>query len=278
VKKDIAVTFQPSAAQLSQTPTNKDGKSLISVTNLNKQFDLKSGPVEVLRDVNFNVPEEGFAIIFGPSGSGKSTLLNVLSGLELPTTGQVEIAGRDVYSLNADQRAHFRAQFIGIVHQENYWVNSLNVLENVAMPLYLTGSPKESALVVAMDSLKKVGMEHYSGYLPTVLSGGQQQRVSMARALVASPKLILADEPTGDLDSKNGQMIMDLLLYFQRELKRTIVLVTHNLEYLPLSGTQLYILDGKITEAQRGHKIPAGIMDSLKTQIAELTKMEGEEA
>ncbi len=269
-------TFQPSHTEPNQASSNGNGQDLINVTHLSKQFDLKSGSVEVLHDISFNVPEEGFAIIFGPSGSGKSTLLNILSGLELPTKGRVEVAGQNLYDLNADQRAHFRSQTIGIVHQENYWVNSLNVLENVAMPLYLTGSPKESALIVALDSLKKVGMEQYKHYLPTVLSGGQQQRVSMARALVASPKLIIADEPTGDLDSKNGQMIIDLLLYFQRELKRTIVLVTHNLEYLALSSTQLYILDGKITAVHRGHKMPPAVIESLKTQIAELTKMGGE--
>jgi len=252
----------------------KDSNYLINVQGLNKQFDLKSGPVEVLHDINFHVIKNGFAIIFGPSGSGKSTLLNVLSGLEPPSKGTVEIAGQDLYALSADQRAHFRAQIMGIVHQENYWIKSLSVLENVAMPLYLTGSPKEAALTVARDSLQKVGMADFANHLPTVLSGGQQQRVSMARALVASPKLILADEPTGSLDSKNGQMIMDLLLYFQRELDRTVVLVTHNIEYLPLSDTQLYIFDGRLTEAHRGQKMPTEIMNSLKSQIAELTKME----
>jgi ABC-type lipoprotein export system ATPase subunit len=265
---------QPSLVEPTPAVARKDSKALIRVAGLNKQFDLRSGPVKVLHDINFEVPEEGFAIIFGPSGSGKSTLLNVLSGLEAPSSGTVEIAEQDLYALSADQRAHFRAQIMGIVHQENYWIKSLNVLENVAMPLYLTGSKKEPALTVARESLEKVGMSEYSSYYPTLLSGGQQQRVSMARALVASPKLILADEPTGNLDTKNGQLIIDLLLYFQKELGRTIVLVTHNIEYLPLSDTQLFIRDGRITKSHRGQKIPDEIMDSLKTQIAALTDME----
>jgi len=133
-----------------------------------------------------------------------------------------------------------------------------------------TGCPRESTLVVAADSLRKVGMDEYRDYSPTVLSGGQQQRVSMARALAATPKIIFADEPTGDLDTKNGQMIMDLLLYFQRELKRTIVLVTHNLEYLPLSDIQLHILDGKITTAHRGQTKITTNENVTETPITEL--------
>jgi putative ABC transport system ATP-binding protein len=257
-------------------PGNKSTKNLIEIKGLYKQFDLKSGPVEVLKDINFDVKVNGFAIIFGPSGSGKSTLLNVLSGLEAPTKGSVEIGGQNLYELNSDQRSHFRAQTMGIVHQVNYWVNSLSVLENVAMPLYLTGSDKVDALKRAKESLEQVGMSEYANYQPVVLSGGQQQRVSMARALVASPQLILADEPTGNLDSKNGKAIMDLLLRVQSDLNRTIVLVTHNIEYLPLSDTQLYILDGKLTESHRGQKMPAEIMNSLKSQVSELTKMEQE--
>lgn len=249
-------------------------KNMIEVKNLNKSFITKGGSVEVLRDINFDIPDNSLTIVFGPSGSGKSTLLNVLSGLEPPTSGQVVIAGQDVYKLNADQRSHFRAQNMGIVHQENYWISSLNVLENVAMPLYLAGSPKNSALMVAKDSLSKVGMIDFVDQNPNILSGGQQQRVSMARALVATPNLILADEPTGNLDSTNGKMVIDLLEYFHRDLKRTIILVTHNIEYLPLSSTQLYMLDGRLTEAHPGQKMPPEIAISLKAQLDALNKLE----
>lgn len=247
---------------------------MIEVKNLSKSFATKSGPFEVLHNISFEVPANSLAIIYGPSGSGKSTLLNVLSALEPPTSGQVWIAGQDVYKLNADQRSFFRAQNMGIVHQENYWIKSLNVLENVAMPLYLSGSQKSSALAVAKDSLDKVGMGNYSNHSPSVLSGGQQQRVSMARALVASPNLILADEPTGNLDSNNGKMIIDLLTYLQHDLKRTIILVTHNIEYLPLSTIQLYMRDGKLTATHPGQKIPTEIANSLKNQLDALIKLE----
>src|SRR5665213_51270 len=160
-----------------------DSEPLIQVKNMSKQFNIKSGPVDVLRDVSFRVPRGSFTIIFGPSGSGKSTLMNVIAGMEPPTAGQVLVAGQDIYGLSADERSHFRAHTMGIVHQENYWIKSLNVLENVAMPLYLSGSPKGPSLIVARETLEKVGMGSYANYLPTLLSGGQQQRVSMARAL-----------------------------------------------------------------------------------------------
>jgi putative ABC transport system ATP-binding protein len=249
-------------------------KDIIVATNVNKEFKTASGVVKVLKNMNFTVKEGSFTIIFGPSGSGKTTLMNVLSGLEPPTTGTLSITGQEMYKLDSDQRAHFRAKTTGIVHQQNYWLKSLNVLENVALPLYLVGNAKEPSLTVAQESLDRVGMAQFAKYSPTILSGGQQQRVSMARALVSSPTLILADEPTGNLDSKNGQEIMDLLTYFQKELQRTIILVTHNIEYLPLSDKQLYILDGQLTESRRGQKMPQEILQSLKLQVAELTKME----
>ena len=255
-------------------PQQTTAKPLINCRNVSKQFNTKSGTVGVLHDISFSIPQNSFAIIFGPSGSGKTTLMNVLSGLEPPTSGVLTIDDQNLYKLEPDQRAHFRAKNMGIVHQVNYWIKSLTVLENVAMPLYLSGSTKVEALRAAKDSLEQVGMGRYGDYQPTVLSGGQQQRVSMARALVSGTELILADEPTGNLDTKNGQMIMDLLISCQRDLKRTVILVTHNIEYLPLSDKQLYIMDGRLTESSRGQKMPAEILDSLKTQINELTRME----
>jgi putative ABC transport system ATP-binding protein len=253
---------------------NKESSILIDVKNVIKIFKIASGPVNVLKYISFQVKQGSFTIIFGPSGSGKSTLMNVLSGLEPPTTGSVIMAGQDLYQLNPDLRAHFRSNFMGIVHQENYWIKSLNVLENVAMPLYLSGNNKSTALKAAKVSLEQVGMEEFSNYNPTVLSGGQQQRVSMARALVADPQLILTDEPTGNLDSKNGKLIIDLLQKINHDLKRTIILVTHNIEYLPLSDSQLYILDGELTNRRPGEKLPPDILKSLRNQLFQLTQME----
>ena len=160
-------------------------ESLIISHNIEKRFTGKGGVVEVLHDVDFTIPRGSFTIIFGPSGSGKTTLLNVLSGLEPPTKGHITIDGQDLYQLNSDERSHFRAQTMGIVHQQNYWIKSLSVVDNVAMPLYLAGKDKRSASLMALESLDRVGMKEFANRLPTILSGGQQQRVSMARALAS---------------------------------------------------------------------------------------------
>ncbi|QQS27093.1 ABC transporter ATP-binding protein [bacterium] len=226
-----------------QTP-----QALISLEQVDKKFVLSTETVHALKSVSFSIPKESFSIIYGPSGSGKSTLLNTMVGLEPPTAGRVVIEGQDLYSLNSDQRANFRARTLGMVYQTNYWVNSLTVLENVCMPLFLAGYSKRQAISVALDSLTMVGMADFTKKRPTVLSGGQQQRVSMARAIVANPELIVADEPTGNLDTKNGDMIMNLLSDLNHKLHKTIILVTHNLEYLSLSTHRVQIKDGTVVE------------------------------
>jgi ABC-type lipoprotein export system ATPase subunit len=240
---------------------------IIQVKNLSHEFVLPNNEIsKILHEVSFEINHGGFTIIHGPSGSGKSTLLNIIVGLIPPTTGQVIINQQDIHTLSADERAHFRSIRMGLVHQANYWVKSLSVIENVAMPLYMTGMGRKEAHKIAMDMLNEIGLAKYANYHPTVLSGGQQQRVSMARALISDPTLIVADEPTGNLDSKNGDMIMNLLNHIRKEKGKTILLVTHDLRYLPFSDHQLSIQDGVVTEshhrssshltnANKGHKV-----------------------
>lgn len=218
---------------------------------VSKVFNSKDHSIPVLHDINFTVPVGSFTILYGPSGSGKTTVLNTLIGLEPPTNGSVLVNSTDLYRLDSDKRAHFRASTLGMVHQDNYWVNSLSVLDNVALPLVLAGWDKQKALLVARQSLMRVGLEAYSDYNPTVLSGGQQQRVSFARATVIRPKLLVADEPTGNLDSKNGDMIIGLLQDFNRAYKATVILVTHNLDLLELSDNTISIRDGRILNIDR---------------------------
>lgn len=227
-----------------------DGRALIEVGAVGQTFKLPSGEIEILKDINFTVEQGSFTIIYGPSGSGKTTMLNILAGLQLPTTGKVMFEGQNIYGKSGDELAFFRSQTIGLVYQVNYWVKSLSVVENVAMPLYVAGIERAEANRRALEQLKRIELDKYADYRPTVLSGGQQQRVSMARALVADPPLILADEPTGNLDTKNGAMIMDLLKSFQKDSGRTIVLITHNLDYLSYSDSQVHIVDGSIVEGK----------------------------
>ncbi len=229
--------------------TSHSGRNMCEFKNVSKSFTSKDLTISVLKNINFTIPEGSFTILYGPSGSGKTTILNTMIGLQPATSGKVCVNGTDLYSLDSDKRAHFRASTLGMVHQDNYWVNSLTVLENIALPLLLAGWDHKKALMVAQQSLVRVGLESYGNYNPTVLSGGQQQRVSFARATVIRPKLLVADEPTGNLDSKNGELIISLLQDFNSRYNATVVLVTHNLELLALSNNLISVKDGQIVES-----------------------------
>lgn len=222
--------------------------NIIEFVDVHKHFQTQDQVVKALEGVSFTVKRGSFTILYGASGSGKSTILNALMGLQLPTKGKVIINGQDLYQLNSDKRARFRSETIGSVYQAMYWIKSLSVLDNVATPLYLAGWSRNEARQRAMQKLTELGMEQYANTRPTVLSGGQQQRISMARALITDPQLLIADEPTGNLDSKNGGLVMDMLKRLNATTQCTVVLVTHNLEYLPLSSQQLFIKDGVLQD------------------------------
>lgn len=223
------------------------GKIIISAKDIGQEFKMGDEVVSPLKQATFEISENSFNIIYGPSGSGKSTLLNILTGLQRPSRGQIRLNGEDLYALKPDELAFFRANQIGIVYQTNYWVKSLNVIENVSMPLYFLGYSRSKAAKIAMTALERVNMQTYAKKFPILLSGGEQQRVAMARALVNNPLLVIADEPTGSLDSKNGDMIMKILVSCQTDFKCTVILVTHNMEYLPMADNLLHIQDGGVT-------------------------------
>lgn len=250
-------------------------KVLVKATGINQQFNTGDEIIQPLKDVSFELYENSFNIIFGPSGSGKSTLLNVLTGLQHPTSGQVTFAGDDVYGFKPDDLAHFRANQIGIMYQNNYWVKSLNVLDNVAMPLYFVGYTRASAAKAAMDALAQINMEKYAKKYPTLLSGGEQQRIALARAIVSNPLFIIADEPTGSLDSTNGDHVMELLRQCQTVLYRTIILVTHNMEYLPLADNLLKIQDGQVVQmpVEDIQKTTDALIDETRERVRNLARM-----
>lgn len=224
------------------------GRVIIKATGISQSFTIGDETVTPLKSANFELLENSFNIIYGPSGSGKSTLLNILTGLQRPTTGQVLFDGNEVYKLSSDQLALFRATSLGIVYQTNYWVKSLTAIENVSMPLYFLGHSRSQAAKAAQAALEQVNMGGYTHKYPMLLSGGEQQRIAMARALAANPTYLIADEPTGSLDSTNGDMIMNLLRTAQQDNHRTVILVTHNMEYLPLADHLLHIEDGTVVE------------------------------
>jgi putative ABC transport system ATP-binding protein len=217
--------------------------------DITKTFTVGQTDVPVLRGISFDVWRGDFLVFFGPSGCGKSTLLHSMLGLEPPTTGSMSLFGRDLYrSMDEDGRSDLRKRHVGMVYQQSNWIRSLSVLENVAFPLILLGESRPEALSRAEEALDLTGMTGWASYVPSELSSGQQQRVSLSRAIVTDPDLIIADEPTGNLDFEAGQALMSLLRYFNDTEKKTIVMVTHDLEYLDFAKTAIRMLDGAVAE------------------------------
>ncbi len=249
-------------------------KVIVRATDIEQIFKVGDEMLQVLFSTNFTIRENTFNTIFGPSGSGKSTLLNILSGLQPPTRGEVTFDGRNVYKLSSNELAHFRANQIGIVYQQNFWVKSLTVIENISLPLFFLGYSRAQAAKSAMNALERINMGAYAKKYPLFLSGGEQQRVAMARAIVNDPRYIIADEPTGSLDSKNGDMIMSLLQSYQKDLNRTIILVTHNMEYLPLADNLLRVQDGHVEEMQSDdiRQTTERLIREMKDRIDELAE------
>lgn len=217
-------------------------KVLIETKDLVKTYE--DGRILALRDVNIKVMEGGFIAIMGPSGSGKSTLLNMLGGLDYPTSGEVIIDGVELPRLENLDR--FRAQKVGFIFQLHNLMPTLTSLENVQIPMFPMEFPRKKRLERAKYLLKIVGLEKRMYNLPTQLSGGERQRVAIARALANDPSIILADEPTGNLDSASSDEIIHLLLKLNREGKKTIILVTHDQEIANHAQSILHIKDGKI--------------------------------
>ena len=201
---------------------------MIKLTNLEKIYRTNEIETVALENVNMEVQKGEFLSVMGPSGCGKSTLLNIMGLLDLPTSGRVEIAGTDTAGMDDKTLAAFRNRRLGFVFQSFHLINSLNVLDNVELPLLYRKVPAKERRDRALAVLEKVGLSHRTRHFPTQLSGGQCQRVAIARAIVGDPDIILADEPTGNLDSKMGIEVMDILHKLNREDGRTIVMVTHN--------------------------------------------------
>lgn len=222
------------------------GSNIFSAQHVGKTFFVKAQNVEVLSNINMEVRKGEFLVIFGPSGCGKSTLLHTILGLEKPTSGEVFFTNKGLYrDLNEDQRSDLRKRYIGMVYQQPNWIKALSVRENVMVPMRLSGATVNSSKQRAEEVLKLVGMTDWQDYIPTELSSGQQQKVALARAVVTNPDVIIADEPTGNLDFDSGQELMSLLSRLHQNGK-TVVMVTHDLEYLSFAQRSLEMFDGKI--------------------------------
>jgi len=219
---------------------------MVDIKNLYLSLVGGAGLVNILRGVDLAVSDGETISILGPSGAGKTTLLMALSGLERPTSGSVRVAGIELTGLDEDGLARFRRAHIGIVFQSFHLVPSMTAQENVALPLEFAGV--ENAYSLAMTALEETGLGARLKHFPGELSGGEQQRVALARAFVARPSLLLADEPTGNLDRETGRMVMDLLFDMQREHGTTLVLVTHDEALASRCHRSVYMLDGQLRE------------------------------
>ena len=220
---------------------------MIKIENLQKVFRTEEVETVALGGVSFEVKQGEFVAVMGPSGCGKSTLLNILGLLDNPTSGQYTLDGQDVGSLKESQRTKVRKGQIGFVFQSFNLIDELNVEENVELPLKYLGVPKKERKERVEEMLRRMAISHRSHHYPQQLSGGQQQRVAIARAVICNPKLILADEPTGNLDSKNGQEVMDLLTQLNAE-GTTIIMVTHSLRDSGYASRVINMLDGEIVD------------------------------
>jgi putative ABC transport system ATP-binding protein len=217
---------------------------MISVRSLGMRLESGGRPVDVLTDVTLEIPARQFAAIAGPSGSGKSTLLGLIAGLDRPTTGRIVVNNVDLTGLDEDDLARFRRDAIGYVFQSFHLIPTLTALENVAVPLELGGDTR--ALERARALLDEVGLRERGHHYPVQLSGGEQQRVAVARAVARRPILLLADEPTGNLDSATGKQIIDLLVALNRNLGSTLVLVTHDPALAALADRVITLRDGRV--------------------------------
>lgn len=217
---------------------------ILKVENLTKIYGKDSTKVVALDHVSFGVEKGEFVAIVGASGSGKSTLLHLIGGVDRPTSGKVYVNGQDIYKFDDDKLAIFRRRQVGLIYQFYNLIPILNVEENITLPLALDGrTPDKTKL---NDMIKLLGLEARKNHLPNELSGGQQQRTSIGRALITNPSIILADEPTGNLDSKSSDEIVALLKKTNKELKQTIIMITHNMEIAACADRIIKIEDGKI--------------------------------
>lgn len=220
---------------------------IITIENVSKSFHVGVQNVPVLKNITFSIKADDFLILYGPSGCGKSTLLHTILGLEAPTSGSIVFLGKNVYQdTTEDDRSEFRKIHVGMVYQQPNWIKSLTVLENIAFPLLLLGQERKDTLEKANVMLHTLEMSDWAGYVPTELSSGQQQRIALARALVTNPEVIIADEPTGNLDFESGQELMQLLTNLNKSEGKTVVMVTHDLEYLKFAKTAVHMFNGEI--------------------------------
>ncbi len=240
-------------AEITETTEKKKDPPIIRVKNLYKVYRVGESKVFALNGVDFSLNRGEFCAVVGPSGSGKSTLLNMMAGLEKPSKGEIIIAGTHIERMTEKELVTFRRENVGFIFQSYNLLKTMNAVENVALPLSFRGIPKKIRLEKARKYLKLVGLEKQMNHMANEMSGGQQQRVGIARALVVNPRIIFADEPTGNLDSKTTKEVLKLMRRIVREQKQTLIMVTHDNYLAGFADKQIHIVDGKILKIEEQH-------------------------
>jgi lipoprotein-releasing system ATP-binding protein len=226
----------------------KEITMILNASNIFKSFEkVKDNKIEVIRDVSLSINKNEITVIVGASGAGKSTLLHILSGLDKPDNGRVEIDGENIFSLSEIEISKFRNSSIGFIFQFHHLLPEFTAEENIAIASMINGTSKKEAIKKSKDLLKLVGLDERKNHLPAELSGGEQQRVAIARALINNPKIIFADEPTGNLDSKNSEIIHQLFVELKNKLGITLLMVTHNPDLVKLADRVLEMKDGQVS-------------------------------
>ena len=227
-----------------------DGETILSISGLEKTYETSGEKLTIFKDLNLDVLKGQRCVVVGKSGSGKSTLLNIIGGLDKATAGTVCVQGQVVSSMSEKQTVRYRRDVLGLIFQFHYLLKDFSALENVFLPAYMAGTPKKTAMQKAKVLLLQVGLKDRMTHLPAQLSGGERQRVAVARSLVNDPQLILADEPTGNLDPANAQAVGQLLFSLSRNWGKTLILVTHDMNLASGGERQFFIEDGKLIEKQ----------------------------
>ena len=221
--------------------------SIVETEGLYRTFQMGETQLDALADVSLHIQQGSFCLIMGPSGSGKSTLLHLIGGLDRPTAGRIRVGGRYIDQMDENTLSHYRREMIGFVFQSFNLIPGLNALENIAFPLLFNGTSTRKRNVAARELLEQVELSNWAFHRPHELSGGQQQRVALARALVNNPAIILADEPTGNLDTKSGERILQLLSRFHSSGK-TVLVVSHDSRLVKFATQVISLLDGRVTD------------------------------
>lgn len=223
---------------------------IVQVNNLEKTYKSTGETLTILKDLNMSVEKGSKCVIVGSSGSGKSTLLNIIGGLDAPTSGTVIVDGQTISGMSEDELTDYRQHFLGLVFQFHYLLKDFTALENIFLPAYMAGMNKKEAMEKSRTLLKDVGLEDRADHLPSQLSGGERQRVAVARSLINNPELILADEPTGNLDPVNAELIGDLLFSMAEKYSKTLILVTHDMKIASRGDVRYFIKNGSLQKEE----------------------------